>query len=81
MDINFEEIRRKIIDRAREEAVLSTLDGLVAAAEDNDKDFITIDEIQYMRNLITGDTDEKLEDRVNDNLVQMLLDQMYQENI
>lgn len=81
MDINFEEIRNRMLEQAREEAVLSTLDGLVAAAEDNDKDFITIDEIQYMRNLITGDTDEKLEDRVNDNLIQMLLDQMYGETM
>lgn len=65
------------IEQAREEAIVDTLDGLILAAHQNDKDHVTIDELEFTRNIITDTEDAGLSQRVTDSQVQALLNELY----
>jgi len=71
------EIGQAMMDKIRDEAVISTLDGLIVAAEGSPKHVITLDELKYTRSIIKGETDQDLQSAVRDQQVQELLDEMH----
>lgn len=75
------EYGQKMLEDIRQETILGTLDGLLEACRVNDKDHITVDELRYTRNVITGEKDDDLTAKVTDAQVQALLDHLHNNSL
>lgn len=80
MELNPEdliEMGQRMMEDIRDEAVITTIDGLIMAAEANPKKLITLDELRYTRQVLLGEEDKDLESSVRDRQALELFDELY----